>query len=311
MRHLLQHIVLQTQEKEERIYAMLQFQDCMYCKDPDGLQIIGYFNTTQKKQSDKEHEDKNVLYNDGDKLFLSIDVFKTRWRVAGGTNVRKELMPRYVKEVNPRLASILKDYIKKWNVKDMSKLTPAEKRAKAQFYIFYKETGTPSNVYDEGSFSKVVSNCFKAVFNKRVGLTANTFRHIFNTWIAFHLNEFTDAQLQEISIDVGDTAKNLPTHLRYRIAEQGNKDMEKTEIEGAIHNYDNWRNQIMEGVQEEGSTGNAVNPDVAVDVDEVQSPAPLAPIGGDATKHSVLQTMQKYYEAKLKLVEKQLALLGV
>lgn len=229
--------------------------------------LLQYYS---KKPTDKEAEGKNLIYAEGDKLILSIDVFKTRWRVSGASKVKKELLPKYIKEVTPRLASILKDYMKKWNVKDMSKLTPVEKRAKANFYVFYKETGTTADSYDEGSFSKVISNCFKQIF-KRNGLSVNTFRHMFNSWIAFHLNEFTDAQLQEISIDVGDTAKNLPTHLRYRIAEQGNKDMEKTEIEGAIHNYDEWRNEIMEGIAEEGSTGNAVNPD---EVDEVQSPAP-------------------------------------
>jgi transcription termination factor NusB len=140
--------------------------------------LLQYYS---KKPTDKEHEDTNVLYADGDKLSVSIDKFKTRWRVSGGSNERKELMPRYVKEVNSRLASILKDYIKKWQVKDMSKLTPAEKRAKANFYVFYKETGTPADVYDEGSFSKVISNCFKQVFNKRAGLSVNSFRHIFNT----------------------------------------------------------------------------------------------------------------------------------
>ena len=154
----------------------------------------------------------------------------------------------------------------------MSKVTPAEKKAKKNFYVFYKETQTSADAYDEGSFSKVISNCFKQVF-KRNGLSVNTFRHMFNTWIAMNINQFTDAQLQEISIDVGDTAKNLPTHLRYRIADQMNQGIEKTEIEGLILDYDFAREEIIAGMQQEGSTGQPVNPDD----DEVQSPAPKTP----------------------------------
>ena len=254
--------------------------------------LLQYYS---KKPTDKENEGKNIIYAEGDKLMLSIDVFKTRWRVSGASKVKKELLPRYIKEVTPRLASILKDYIKKWNVKDMSKLTPAEKKAKKNFYVFYKETQTSADAYDEGSFSKVISNCFKQIF-KRNGLSVNTFRHMFNSWIAFHLNEFTDAQLQEISIDVGDTARQMPTHLRYRIAEQRNKDMDKTQIEGDIHNYDEWRNEIMEGVAQEGSTGQPVNPDE----DEINSPAPkpqepLQGITNDTGLNELYQRLGKAY----------------
>lgn len=267
------------------------------CQRPRRVQDYCLLQYYSKKPTDRENEGKNILYADGDKLFLSIDVFKTRWRVSGASTTKKELLPRYVKEVNSILASILKDYIKKWNVKDMSKLTATEKKAKKNYYVFYKETGTNYEAYDEGSFSKVISNCFKQVF-KRNGLSVNTFRHMFNTWIAFHLNEFTDAQLQEISIDVGDTAKNLPTHLRYRIAEQMNAGIEKTEIEGQILDYDFAREEVIARAENEGSIGQPENQQD--DEDEINSPAPkpqenLQGITNDTGLNELYQRLGKAY----------------
>ena len=266
------------------------------CQRPRRIQDYSMLQYYSKKPTDKENEGRNILYADGDKLFLSIDVFKTRWRVSGASTTKKELLPRYVKEVNSILASILKDYIKKWGVKDMSKLTPAEKRAKTNYYVFFKETCTSKDVYDEGSFSKVVSNCLKQVF-KRNGLSVNTMRHAFNTWIAFHLNEFTDAQLQEISVDVGDTKRQLPTHLRYRIAEQMNGGLEKTEIEGQILDYDFAREEVIARAENEGSIGQPDNPD---EEDEINSPAPkphenLQGITNDTHLNELYQKLGKTY----------------
>jgi hypothetical protein len=238
--------------------------------------LLQYFS---KKPSNKEAEKRNIVYKEGDKLFFSIDVFKTRMRVRGNAKEAKELMPRYVKEVNSRLASLLKDYIKKTQVKDMSKLTTAEKRQNKQFYVFSPDN-KPDVGYTENTFSKVVSNAFQKVFNNRKGLTVNTFRHMFNTYLAYNITNYTDAQLQEISIDVGDTPKQMPTNLRYRIAAQANEGMEKTEIDGLIRRQQDAYNDALRQVEVEGSVGNIEQQD-DVDADEVASPAPPDPIDGD------------------------------
>lgn len=232
---------------------------------------LQYFS---KKPAEKDLKDKNIIYGEGDKLFFSIDVFKTRYRVAGGASQKKELLPRYVKEVNPRLSSLIRDYIKKWNVKDMSKLTGEEKRQKKQYYVFYKETGTHQDAYDENSFSKYISSCMKKVFNNRSGLTVNTMRHNYNTWLSENLSMFNDAQLQEIAIDVGDTPRNLPTNLRYRLQTEGLGDVEKTQIEGIINDNEYARNVMLAGAEEEGSIGNAPDGENNQEADnEVISPA--------------------------------------
>jgi hypothetical protein len=68
--------------------------------------LLQYYS---KKPSEEEFKDRNILYNDDGKLYVSLDVFKTRYRVSGGSTEKKELLPRYIKELNPKLASLLRD----------------------------------------------------------------------------------------------------------------------------------------------------------------------------------------------------------
>ena len=228
-----------------------------------------------KKPTDKEQEGRNILYIDDGNMYFSIDKFKTRFRVSGASKQAKELLPRYVKNVNSKLADLFKKYIKLFEIKDMSKLTNQEKRQGKEYYMFYQEGKSVEDGYDDNTFSKLISTCFKVVFNGRKGLTVNTFRHIFNSWISEHIQDFTDAQLMDIAVDVGDTKKNLPTNLRYRIANQENAGMEKTEIEGLIHDDEYARNVMLAGVEEGGSVGNVEQQDRVDDDNEVVSPAPM------------------------------------
>lgn len=226
-----------------------------------------------KKPTDKQQEGRNILYIDDENMYFSIDKFKTRIRVSGASKQAKELLPRYVKKVNSKLADLFKKYIKLFDIKDMSKLTNEERRQSKEYYMFYQEGKTQEDGYDENTFSKVISNAFKIVFGGRRGLTVNTIRHIFNTWISDNIAQFTDAQLQEIAIDVGDTPRNLPTNLRYRIANQENVGMEKTQIESLIHGDEYAKNLRMADVGENASVGNFQQQETPNDDNEVISPA--------------------------------------
>lgn len=233
--------------------------------------LLQYFS---KKPNEKESENRNIIYKEDDKLFFSIDVFKTRWRVSGQSKQKKELLPRYVKEVNSRLASLILDYIKKADIKDMSKLTTTEKRQNKNYYLFHLEN-TPDAGYSDNTFSKVVANAFKAVFDKRNGLTVNSMRHIFNTWIAENIQLFNDAKLQELAVDLGDSPRQMPTNLRYRIADQDAAELQKTEIEDVILQTNEY-NKNMRYREEGASVGDieANYDNLNQDDNEVQSPAP-------------------------------------
>lgn len=233
-----------------------------------------------RKPAPRDMENRNILYADGDNLVLSIDRFKTRYRVAGGATEKKELLPRYVKTVNPRLADLFRDYVKKAKIKDMTKLTVPQRRAGVNYYIFVKDNDEEHTTpYDENTFSKFMTASFKYVF-QRNKLSVNTFRHIFNTWVAENIQLFNDKKLQEIAIDVGDSPKNLPTNLRYRVANQEVAQMAKTEIDGVIAGNEYAKNLMIAGAEEEGSVGNVGDggnvEDVAevADADEVVSPTP-------------------------------------
>lgn len=204
-----------------------------------------------KKPADRELANRNVIYAEDGKLFFSIDKFKTRFRVSGASKKKTELLPRYVKQVNPKLAELFKTYIKKHDIKDMSKLTAEEKRQNKQYFVFYKSTktrGSSAEALDSGAFGKHINACCKEVFKGRTKLTANSFRHIYNTWLVDNIRHFTDEQLKQFSIDVGDTPRELPTNYRYRIANQANVGMEKTQIEDGLREV------------EEGEEGDSARP---------------------------------------------------
>jgi len=247
-----------------------------------------------KKPTDKESDGRNILYIDDGEMYVSIDRFKTRFRVTGASKQRKELLPRYIKKVNSKLVDLFKKYIKIWNIKDMSKLTNDERRQGKEYYIFHQETKTHEDMYDENSFSKVISNCFKAVFNGRKGLTVNTLRHAFNTWISDNITQFSDAQLMEIAVDVGDSAKSLPTNLRYRIANQENAGMEKTQIEDMLHDDEYAKNVMMAGAEEGGSIGNVEQQETSNDDNEVISPAPVN-VDNDSSLDELYMQLGKAY----------------
>jgi hypothetical protein len=233
-----------------------------------------------RKPAPQDFEGRNILYADGENLVLSIDKFKTRYRVAGNSTERKELLPRYVKIVNPKLADLFRDYIKKAKIKDMTKLTTPQRRANVNYYIFVKENDdNHMSPYDDNSFSKVLAAAFKYVFDKNK-LSVNTFRHLFNTYIMDNASMFNDKKMQEISLDVGDTPRQMATNIRYRVANQAVAQMAKTEIDGIIADNDYAKNLMIANAEEEGSVGNVGDggnvADVVdvVDADEVVSPAP-------------------------------------
>jgi hypothetical protein len=208
-------------------------------------------------------EDKNIVYcqgeGDNEKLFISIDKFKTRHRTTGRTNKKKEVLPRFEKELNPRLASLIKDHIQKDKVPDMAKRTVAQKRDDTQFYIFAKDD-KHTDYYDDNSFSKLLTGYFKYVF-KRAGLSVNTFRHAYNTFIYKNANSFTDAHMKEISLSVGDKPRELPSNARYRDVDPKLADLEKTIIEEMLID-DDYAKKLMEGNAEEGGS---IQGDVAKD----------------------------------------------
>lgn len=287
--------------KELRIACIVGLYIIQRPRRSEDYMLLQYFG---RKPTETEAKDRNILYTEKGKMYLSLDVFKTRYRTQGASKERKQLLPRYITEVNPYLASLLKDYLKKWDIKDMSKLTSDEKKKGVNYYIFHLETGSQETNYGSG-FSKVVSSSSEKVFNGRRNITPNTYRHLFNTYIADNLNEFNDNQLNAISLDVGDSPKNMASNLRYRHQNQQNKDIEKTTIEGIIRYKKDAIDAMNLANEDVGSVGDIQeqNETKSVsDVDEIQSPAPINNMSAD-TEIQTLYTKLGEAHMNVKTIE--------
>jgi hypothetical protein len=280
----------QKGRKELRIAVLVGLYILQRPRRSKDYRLLQYWS---RKPTDKEAEDKNILYKEKDKYYFSIDQFKTRYRVHGASKEKKQVLPRYIKEVNVKLASLLKDYIKKFQIKDNAKLTPQEKKNKTSYYMFFMETGTQDQVYEDNSFSNYMKGCFQKVFNNRKGISINTIRHIFNNWIAENLNNFNDNQLNQLAEDVGDSPKLLPSNLRYRFQIAENEDMDKTEIQGNIEENEAIRKMVEIEREEGGSVGNVEEKND--DVDEVVSPISMETITEDIELDKLYKKLGEAY----------------
>ena len=228
-------------------------------------------------------KDKNILVMEKDKATIYLDKFKTRWSTRGSTNKRGEVLPLYKKELNPRLVSLLKDYIKRFDVKDKQ-------------YVFFPEGANHDEPYSDKSFGTAITSSLAQIMKpllktkKNLG-GVNTLRHWFNTYVTEHYNEYTDAQRKEIALDVGDTPRNPSTNLRYTIANQGNKGKTVTEIQGEVFDREKAKEQAILEAEEEGSVGEVDQP--MLDAPRVDDFDDLEPRGGE----SVAQLLDGAYSA--------------
>lgn len=195
----------------------------LYVKqNPRRIQDYSCLQWYSKKPT--ELNNKNILFLDDDgKMCMSIDKYKTRWRVAK-SNEKYEVLPRFETQLDPTLADLFMNYFSKAKIRDMSKLTTEEQERMLNFYVFHKDN-KPNEPYDDNAFSKVLTSAFKQVFKKEK-LSVNCFRHLFNTYISENLQNYTDKELQDISMSVGDKPRQLSTNLRYRITKPTTQDGE-------------------------------------------------------------------------------------
>lgn len=235
---------------------------------PRRLEDYATLQMYSKLPSAKEQEGKNILLVERDSMTLHIDKFKTRYKANKDGSKKKELLPRYVKTVNTALESLLRDYIKKFGIKDMTKRTADEKRQGKQYFVFNKEPENEEG-YSADSFGGYLSkSAFPTVFNKRRGLSVNSFRHAFATWLAENFNQFNAQQHKEFAVAVGDTPKELPTNIRYMIANEDNIGLNTSEIRGALADDAYARRLADANAEEEGSVAG----DVPRGVGDRQSP---------------------------------------
>lgn len=210
-----------------------------------------------KQPTDEQQKDRNLVWLRKEKGVwvgtFYIDKFKIRRMVT--KNKQREVLPRFIKDIHPRLADLMGQYVKFWNIKDMAKVSTQEKREEKNYYMFYPDDKKdPSVPYSQaGGYGDQVVKAMKKIFNDRIGISTNAFRHNYADWISRNIKEYNDEKLREIAIGMGDTFKDLPTNLRYRFAEPENQDKAITEIGDQIHGEDYARQLFEANAEEEGS----------------------------------------------------------
>lgn len=170
-----------------------------------------------KQPTEKDKKDRNILYHEKDQSTLYIDSFKTRTLTKN--NKTKNVLNTFETIIDSRLHSLLKDFIKKMDYKQGDYIFPQEND---DLKINEKYTTT-------SGFGNNLTSASKLIFKVPVG--PNEFRHLFNTWLFENGNQFTDEQMLRFSEEVGDKPKDLPTNLRYRIANPANEGKTKTQIQ--------------------------------------------------------------------------------
>lgn len=211
-----------------------------------------------KEPTDEQQNERNLVWLRKEKGVWKgtfyIDKFKIRHMVT--KNKKRQVLPRFVKDIHPRLAELMGQYVKFLGIKDMSKLSAEEKRDKKNYYLFFPDVKDkdPSVPYSQAKgFGDQVVSAMKKIFKDRKGISTNAFRHNYADWISRNIKEYNDEKLREIAIGMGDTFKDLPTNLRYRFAEPENQDKAITEIGDQIHGEDYARHLFEANAEEAGS----------------------------------------------------------
>lgn len=225
---------------------------------PRRLEDYAYLQMYSKLPNAKEMEGKNILLVERGGMEFHIDRFKTRFKANKDGSKKKELLPRFVKKVDKSLESLLRDYITKFKIKDMTKRTADEKRAGKKYFVFNKEPENEEG-YNADSFGGYMSKtAFPTVFKKRKGLSVNSFRHAWATDLAKNFNQYNAAQHKEFAIEQGDTPRELPTNIRYMIQEAENIGLAKSEIKEGLDDNE-YARKLAEGEAEgAGSVMNEV-----------------------------------------------------
>lgn len=225
-----------------------------------------------KEPTDAEQKDRNILWLkkvDGEwKGRFYIDKFKIRRMVRN--NKTKEILPRYIKDIDNRLADLFATYIHHFKINDMSKLSAQEKRNKKEYYLFFPDGRDPSVPYpNAGGYGKVVVAGMRKVFNNRKGLSTNAFRHNHTDWISRNYKTYNDEQIKEIKIDVGDA--KLDTFLSYRFGDVNTLGMKAAEVVEIVKDQD-YAKALMEAeAEEEGSVAGDIAPPRLDDINQMDT----------------------------------------
>ena len=181
-----------------------------------------------KLPKDPSPLDSYVLLGKGKEVKICYGEFKTRMRMG------KEYMKPFKRTLPSELASLIRNYVKKEDLKDGD-------------YLFFNVSKTEQ--YSDSSFSKQLAKASFKVLG--VKLTANDYRHSYMDFLTDHFKEFNDNDLKQIALEMGDL--NVYTALKYRFANKTKEKENVTQInERLVEQREQKANQLIHD-EEEGS----------------------------------------------------------
>lgn len=195
-------------------------------------QLLQYYD---KKPKDTDMHMKNILVMEKKKATLYIDDYKTRRRKG------KDALDRFEAELEPKLFSLMKDYVKFFDIKNGD-------------YVFHPLEQIKTRALTPKGYSNALERAMFKIFGIE-GLTGvNVLRHVFQTWIRRHANEFNDKQIKRTFFAFGDSPY-VPQGFRYAMTNPQNRGKEAEVVQQELLEKQKAKDMAQDEAQSQGSVG--------------------------------------------------------
>lgn len=220
----------------------------------------------------------NYLYPDGNSYTLVLTDYKTNKQY----KVYKTKLPI-------ELGKTIAGYLKK---QDITNGNP----------FFSKQSG---NMFNQNEFSKRVSNAFRVKYNKH-SLTVDDLRHIFINHL--DLNALSIKEKEDIAYDMGHSWQKQAEYKQ--VKQKGKKAQVVSESDSEHDEQTNDRAETSRQAEERGEFDLDDTPHDEPEPEPEPTPQeePVQPSQTNS-KEELIATMKKYYELKIRILQKKLDML--
>lgn len=231
-----------------------------------------------KEKGDKDTNEIpwNYLYPDGNSYTLVLSDYKTN-----------KLYKLYQTKLPTELGKVIAGYLKKQNITDGD-------------LFFTKKSG---DAYTQSQFSKRLSNAFKVKYDKH-SLTVDDLRHIYINHLDF--NQLSIQEKEDIATAMGHSWQK---QAEYKQVKKG----KKNQVTNNDSDVDEQTNDGAETSRQAEARGEFdLDEPEHVDNDDLSEPTQEqepTPQPQTSAKEDLIKTMKKYYDLKIKMLEKKLAML--
>lgn len=233
-----------------------------------------------KDKGDKDNDGIpwNYLYPDGNSYTMVLSDYKTNKQY----KVYKTKLPI-------ELGKIIAGYLKKQDITDGNP-------------FFSKQSG---NMFNQNEFSKRLSNAFRVKYDKQT-LTVDDLRHIFINHL--DLNALSIKEKEDIAYAMGHSWQKQAEYKQ--VKQKGKKAQVVSESDSEHDEQTNDRAETSRQAEERGEFDLDDTPHDEPEPEPEPTPQE-EPVQASQTnsKEELIATMKKYYELKIKLLEKKLAML--